>query len=52
MLMALFADDANLSVSGVTTCEIEEKLENDLYNVHRWLLANKLNLNVKKQNTC
>ena len=45
---ALFADDTNLSVSGATTCEIEEKLEIDLNNVHQWLLANKLTLNFEK----
>lgn len=45
---ALFADNTNLPVSGATTCEIEEKLETDLNNVHRWLLANKLTLNVQK----
>ena len=45
---ALFADDTNLSVHGVTTEEIEEKLETDLNNVHNWLLINKLTLNVQK----
>ena len=47
-LPALFADNTNLPVSVATTCEIEEKLETDLNNVHRWLLANKLTLNVQK----
>ena len=45
---ALFADDTNLTANGSTTCEIQEKLENDLNNVHMWLLANKLTLNVIK----
>jgi hypothetical protein len=45
---ALFADDTNLTVSGATTCEMQEKLENDLNNIHMWLLANKLTLNVDK----
>ena len=45
---ALFADDTNLTVSGSTTCEIQEKLEKDLNNIHMWLLANKLTLNVNK----
>ena len=45
---ALFADDTNLSVSGTTSHEIEEKLEKDLNNVHHWLLADKLTLNVSK----
>ncbi len=45
---ALFADDTNLTVNGTTTYEIKEKLEKDLNNVHMWLLANKLTLNVNK----
>ena len=35
-------------MSGATTCEIEEKFEIDLNNVHQWLLAIKLTSNVKK----
>ena len=45
---ALFADDSNLSVCGVTTEEIEDKLETYLNNVHNLLLINKLTLNVQK----
>ena len=45
---ALFADDTNLTVSGATSHDIEMKLEKDLSNVHNWLLANKLTLNMKK----
>ena len=45
---ALFADDTNLTVSGATSSEIEEKLENDLQNVNNWLLANRPTLNVTK----
>lgn len=45
---ALFADDTNLTVHGASASEIELKLEQDLNNVHQWLLANKLTLNVKK----
>ena len=45
---ALFADDTNLTVSGATPHDIEMKLEKDLSNVHNWLLANKLTLNMKK----
>jgi hypothetical protein len=45
---ALLADDTNLTANSSTTCEIQEKLENDLNNVHMWLLANQLTLNVNK----
>ena len=45
---ALFADDTNLTINGASTSEIEMKLEQDLNNVHQWLLANKLTLNIKK----
>ena len=45
---ALIADDTNLTKIGATSHDIEMKLEKDLSNVHNWLLANKLTLNVKK----
>ena len=45
---ALFADDTNLTVSGVTATEIQDNLEIELNKVHMWLLANKLTLNAKK----
>ena len=44
----LFADDTNLSSSGFSPYEIEIKLNNDIQNVHRWLTANMLSLNMKK----
>lgn len=46
---ALFADDTNLTVDRASANEIELKLEQDLSNVHQWLLVNKLTLNVKKK---
>ena len=42
---ALFADDTNLTVGGTSANEIELKLEQDLSNIHQWLLVNKLTLN-------
>ena len=44
----LFADDTNLSCEGFSPYEIEIKLNKDIENVHRWLTANKLSLNMKK----
>ena len=44
----LFADDTNLSCEGFSPYEIETKLKKDIENVHRWLTANKLSLNMKK----
>ena len=45
----LFADDTNLTCGGFSPCEIEIKLNNkDIENLHRWLTANKLSLNMKK----
>ena len=44
----LFADDTNLACEGFSPYEIEIKLNKDIKNVHRWLTANKLSLNMKK----
>ena len=44
----LFSDDTNLSCKGLSPHEIETKLKKDIENVHRWLTANKLSLNMKK----
>ena len=48
----MFADDTNISSIGNSPADIEVKLNNDLYNVNNWLIANKLTLNVKKLNLC
>ena len=44
----MFADDTNLTASGSTSTELYNKLNNDLENIHEWLLANKLTLNTSK----
>lgn len=44
----LFADDTNLSCSGSTVAEVEDKLNKDLENVNKWLMANKLTMNKVK----
>ena len=45
---SLFADDTNLTASGCSIIDIQTKLNNDLENIHQWLLANKLTLNKDK----
>ena len=45
---SMFADDTNLTASGDTITNIEVKLSKDLENIHQWLLANKLTLNMDK----
>ena len=45
---AMYADDTNLSVAGTLVKDIETRLNLELENVHVWLRANKLTLNVKK----
>ena len=40
--------DTNLTASANTIEDLEEILNNELDNVHSWLVANKLTLNVKK----
>ena len=44
----MYADNTNLTVCGETAKEIEKNLNSELENVHKWLLVNKLTLNVKK----
>ena len=44
----MLADDTTLTASGVAVPEIESKINHDLNNVRRWLLGNKLCLNLVK----
>ena len=44
----MFADDTNLSTSGISPADIENKINDDLRNVNSWLVTNKLTLNIKK----
>ena len=44
----MYADDTILSAASTSTSELENKLNNDLFSVRKWLLANKLSLNVAK----
>ena len=44
----LFADDTNLTASGVSVTDLEAAVNSDLENLRKWLIANKLSLNVAK----
>ena len=44
----MFADDTHLTVEGQSYVEVETKQNDNLERIHRWLVANKLTLNVKK----
>ena len=44
----LFADDTNLTASGNSITRLEAAVNSDLENLKKWLIANKLNLNVAK----
>ena len=45
---SMFAYDTNLSCQGKSSTEIENKINTDLENVHKRLIANKLTLNQEK----
>jgi hypothetical protein len=45
---SLFADDTNLTTTGISAEVVQSQLNEDLEKVHRWLLANKLILNIEK----
>ena len=44
----LFADDTNLTVSGDSITDLETAVNSDLEKLRKWLIANKLSLNVAK----
>ena len=44
----MFADDTSLTAARKTLSEVEKRANEDLRNVHNWLSANKLNLNIAK----
>ena len=48
IIIRLFADDKNITVSGKSIEEMERTINLDLLNVKEWLLANKLSLNIVK----
>ena len=44
----MYADDTHLTYAGDNTGDIESRLNHDLENVKKWLIANKLTLNMTK----
>jgi hypothetical protein len=44
---SMFAGDTNLLCHG-KSLDIEQKINTDLDNVHKWLISNKLTLNTEK----
>ena len=44
----MFADDTNLTASGDSITDLEAAVNSDLENLRKWLIANKLSLNVAK----
>ena len=45
---SMFADDTNLTALGQCIKEVETAVNSDLENLRKWLMANKLSLNVAK----
>ena len=44
----LFADDTNLTAFGDSITDLEAAVNSDLENLRKWLIVNKLSLNVAK----
>ena len=44
----MFADDTNISIAANSVTELEQIIKSELKNLHQWLLANRLSLNVAK----
>ena len=44
----MFADDTNISIAANSLTELEQIINSELKNLHQWLLANRLSLNVAK----
>ena len=44
----MFADDTTITISGSSLADLEQETNLELLNLHCWLRANKLSLNVAK----
>jgi hypothetical protein len=44
----MHADDTNITARSSSLSNVEDSLNNELENIHQWLLSNKLTLNVEK----
>ena len=47
----LFADDANLFCENESLQILQNRINSELINIHTWLSANKLSLNIEKSNS-
>jgi len=50
MQTLLFADDTALLMSGPNILDLQNTINDELKNVHKWLMQNKLTLNLNKTN--
>ena len=48
LFSSLFADDTNLTACGISVINFEAAVNSDFENLRKWLIANKLSLNVVK----
>jgi len=46
----LFADDANLFCENKSLQMLQNRINSELNNIHTWLSANRLSLNIEKSN--
>ena len=44
----MFADNTNITISGSSLADLEQETNSELLNLHCWLKANKLSLNIAK----
>ena len=47
----LYADDANIILTGDSICDVKQKLNDISIELTRWVESNGLSLNLKKENT-
>ena len=48
VFIVLFADDSNIFIHGENITEMIDTLNVELQNIHKWLLSNRLSLNIEK----
>ena len=44
----MYADDTTISVSATNAYDLQNQINSELLKLHRWLIANKLSLNITK----
>ena len=48
LVRKMFADETNITISGSSLTDLEQETNSELLNLHRWLKAHKVSLNVAK----